>query len=52
MVSPHPWRHREWLSTRGGNRRHGNGTYTAADMTSGATVTTNSPIPLASDAVW
>jgi hypothetical protein len=31
---------------------NGNGTYTVADMTSGATVTTNSPIPLASDAVW
>jgi hypothetical protein len=28
------------------------GTYTVADTTSGATVTTNSPIPLASDAVW
>jgi len=28
------------------------GTDTVTDMTSGATVTINSPIPLASDAVW
>jgi hypothetical protein len=31
---------------------NGDGTYTVADMRSGATVTLTSPIPLASDAVW
>jgi hypothetical protein len=30
----------------------GGGSYTVADMTSGATVTINDPIPLASGAVW